>query len=146
MLSITPFLWFDNQAAEAAHFYTSIFPDSRILDESPMSVAFEVAGQRVMGLNGGPQFKLDEAFSLFVSCDSQTEVDRYWDALLEGGGEPSQCGWLKDRFGLSWQVIPSLLGQLLSDSDQERAGRVMQAMLGMQKIDCAGLQAAYDAQ
>ncbi|MFN8639670.1 MAG: VOC family protein [Dehalococcoidia bacterium] len=146
MLSITPFLWFDDQAAEAARFYTSIFPDSRILDETPMSVAFEVAGQRVMGLNGGPQFQLNEAFSMFVSCDGQEEVDHYWDALLEGGGEPSMCGWLKDRFGLSWQVIPSLLGQLLSDPDQGRANRVMQAMLGMRKIDCAGLQAAYDAQ
>ncbi len=144
MLTITPFLWFDSKADEAARFYTSIFPNSRILEVAPMTVTFELAGQRVMGLNGGPHYQLTEAFSFFVNCDTQAEVDHYWDALLAGGGEPSQCGWLTDRFGLSWQVLPKLLSELLSDPDQERAGRVMQAMLGMVKIDSAGLQAAYD--
>lgn len=144
MLTITPFLWFDSKADEAARFYTSIFPNSRILEVAPMTVTFELAGQRVMGLNGGPHYQLTEAFSFFVNCDTQAEVDHYWDALLAGGGEPSQCGWLTDRFGLSWQVLPKLLNELLSDPDQERAGRVMQAMLGMVKIDSAGLQAAYD--
>ncbi len=144
MLTVTPFLWFDSKADEAARFYTSIFPDSRIIEVAPMTVTFELAGQRVMGLNGGPHYQLNEAFSLLVSCDTQAEVDHYWDALLAGGGTPSQCGWLKDRFGLSWQVIPKLLNELLGDPDQERARRVMQAMLAMVKIDSADLQAAYD--
>ncbi len=144
MLTVTPFLWFDSKADEAARFYTSIIPNSRIVEVSPMTVTFELAGQRVMGLNGGPHYQLNEAFSFFVSCDTQAEVDRYWDALLAGGGEPSQCGWLKDRFGLSWQVAPKLLNELLGDPDRDRADRVMQAMLGMVKIDCAALQAAYD--
>lgn len=144
MLTVTPFLWFDSKADEAARFYTSTFPDSRILEVSPMTVTFELAGQRVMALNGGPHYQLNEAFSFFVNCDTQAEVDHYWAALLAGGGEPSQCGWLKDRFGVSWQVLPKLLNELLGDPDRERADRVMRAMLGMVKIDSAALQAAYD--
>jgi predicted 3-demethylubiquinone-9 3-methyltransferase (glyoxalase superfamily) len=143
MPAITPFLWFDNTAGEAARFYTSIFPNSRLLDESPLVVTFEIEGQRVMAINGGPHFQLNEAFSFFVACDSQAEVDRYWDALLADGGTPSQCGWLTDRFGLTWQIIPTRLMELMSDPDPERAQRVTQAMLGMVKIDVAALEAAH---
>ena len=151
-----PFLWFDGRVEEAVEFYTSVFPDSKVqqLERYPegspdglagqvMLATFSLNGQEVMALNGGPHFELSPAFSFFVSCEDQAEVDKYWDALLEGG-EPSQCGWLVDRFGLSWQIVPTALGRLLSDPDQERAGRVMQAMLGMIKLDVAGLQAAYD--
>jgi predicted 3-demethylubiquinone-9 3-methyltransferase (glyoxalase superfamily) len=140
---ITPFLWFDNNAEEAARFYVSVFPNSKLLDVSPLTVTFEVESQRVTALNGGPHYQLSEAFSFFVACDSQDEVDRYWDALLAGGGTPSQCGWLTDRFGLSWQVIPTRLMELLSDPAPERADRVMQAMLQMVKIDLAALEAAH---
>ncbi len=143
MLQITPFLWFDNQAEEAARFYTTIFPDSRVLDVSPLVVTFELGGQRVMALNGGPTYQLNEAFSFFVSCESQAEVDRYWDALLAEGGTPSQCGWLKDRFGLSWQIVPARFIELMADPDRERAERVMQAMLKMVKFDIAALEAAH---
>ena len=108
-----------------------------------MLASFSLNGQEVMALNGGPVYELSPAFSFFVSCEDQDEVDRYWDALIEGG-EPSECGWLVDRFGLSWQIVPTALGRLMSDPDRERAGRVMQAMLGMVKLDVAGLQAAYD--
>ena len=143
MPQITPFLWFDNSAEEAARFYVSVFPNSKLLDVSPLTVTFEVESQRVTALNGGPHYQLSEAFSFFVACDSQDEVDRYWDALLAGGGTPSQCGWLTDRFGLSWQVIPTRLMELLSDPAPERADRVMQAMLQMVKIDLAALEAAH---
>jgi predicted 3-demethylubiquinone-9 3-methyltransferase (glyoxalase superfamily) len=155
-VQITPNLWFDRQAEQAAEFYVSIFPNSRILgttrypEGAPgpagevMTVDFELDGQRFTGINGGPHFTFDEAVSFLVPCADQAEVDRYWDALLEGGGTTSQCGWLKDRFGLSWQVVPDGMDELLADADPERAQRAMQAMLGMVKLDVAALQAAAD--
>ena len=155
-MQITPNLWFDRQAEQAAEFYVSIFPNSRILgttrypEGAPgpagevMTVDFELAGQRFTGINGGPHFTFDEAVSFLVPCADQAEVDRYWDALLEGGGTTSQCGWLKDRFGLSWQVVPDGMDELLADADPERAQRAMQAMLGMVKLDVAALRAAAD--
>lgn len=149
MTSITPFLWFDDDAEEALAFYTALFPDSRIHDESRAPdgslfyATFELAGQRFMALNGGPHFRFTEAISLFVSVDSQDEVDRYWDALIANGGEESQCGWLKDRYGLSWQIIPEALMRLQADPDRERAGRVRQAILRMRRIIIADLEAAY---
>jgi predicted 3-demethylubiquinone-9 3-methyltransferase (glyoxalase superfamily) len=148
---IVTFLWFDNQAEEAMNHYISIFPDSKVLEASPgpdgkvMVVKFQLAGQEYMGLNGGPHFKFTEAISLFVNCEDQAEVDRIWDRLLEGGGQPSQCGWLKDRYGLSWQVIPKALGEMLGDSDREKAGRAMQAMMKMVKIDVAEMRRAFEA-
>jgi len=148
MPTITPFLWFDNQLEEAMSFYASVFGDSAVLGTpgpagEVMMATFRLAGQDFMGLNGGPMYAFTPAISLFVSCEGQDEVDYFWDRLCEGGS-PSQCGWLVDRFGLSWQIIPTALGRLLGDPDRERAGRVMQAMLGMVKLDIAGLQAAYD--
>ena len=141
MQKITPFLWFDGQAEEAAMFYTSIFKESRIISTSPMSVTFELAGQTFMALNGGPQFKFTEALSLFVSCDTQDEIDWYWERLSEGG-EKSRCGWLKDKFGVSWQVVPPLLGELLNHSNAAVADRVMQAMMGMNKLNICDLKEA----
>lgn len=147
---ITPFLWFDDQAEEATRFYVSLFEDSEVLsinrmgeDGPVITTSFRLAGQEFMALNGGPHYQFSEAFSMFVNCDSQEEVDRFWEALTEGG-EPGRCGWLKDRYGLSWQVIPSTLGELLGDPDREKANRVMQAMLGMNKLEIAGLQAACE--
>ena len=153
MQKITTFLWFDNQAEAAATFYTSIFDNSRIVSVqrygetgpgpagSVMTVSFELAGQQFIALNGGPEFKFTEAVSLYVDCADQEEVDELW-AKLTDGGEESQCGWLKDRYGLSWQIIPTALPELMNDPDPQRAGRVVQAMLGMQKIDIQGLRAA----
>ena len=146
---ITPFLWFDNQAEPAARFYTSIFKNSKILNVSPgpngsvMVVTFQVEGQELIALNGGPQYRLNEAFSLVVNCNTQEEVDQYWTKLTADGGAESRCGWLKDKFGLSWQIVPVQLGKLLSDKDAQRAGRVMQAMLQMKKIDIATLERAH---
>jgi predicted 3-demethylubiquinone-9 3-methyltransferase (glyoxalase superfamily) len=156
MQKITPFLWFDTQAEEAAKFYVSIFPKSKVLkmarygDAGPgpkgsvMTVEFELAGQRMIALNGGPHFKFTEAISLSVDCKDQKEVDRYWTKLSQGGQE-SMCGWLKDKYGLSWQVNPSILGKLLSDKDAKKANRVMEVMLKMKKIDIAALKAAAAA-
>jgi len=149
MLSITPFLWFDTQAEQAMQFYTSIFPRSKVVavhrnGDQVMSVTWELEGQRFMGLNAGPHFTFNEAVSFFVACETQQEVDELWDKLLAGGGTPSRCGWLKDRFGLSWQIIPTVLPALLGDADGEKAGRAMQAMLKMVKIDGAALQRAFD--
>lgn len=144
MHRITPFLWFDGTAEAAMNFYVSVFPDSRVLSVSPITVSFELEGQRFYGLNGGPAFRFTEAVSFFVDCESQEEVDTYWSKLTAGGGQPGQCGWLKDRFGLSWQIIPRTLGRLLGDQDRAKAGRVMQAMLTMGKIDIAGLERAYN--
>jgi len=153
MGSITPCLWFDTEGEEAASFYTSLFPNSRILDVSRygdagprtagtvMTVGFELDGQEFLALNGGPQFTFSEAISLQVFCDSQEEVDRYWQALSEGG-EQGPCGWLKDRFGLSWQIVPRRLNELLADPDREKAQRVMAAMLEMKKIEIDGLERA----
>ncbi|MEW1910970.1 VOC family protein [Kitasatospora sp. NPDC085895] len=151
---ITTFLWFDHQAEEAAQFYTSLFPDSRIVDVqrygeagpgaagSVMTVSFELAGQRYLALNGGPVFPFTEAISLQVNCDDQAEVDRLWDALTAGGGQESDCGWLKDRYGLSWQITPRRLMELLADPDPDRSQRAMRAMLQMQKIDIQALEDA----
>ena len=156
MQKITPFLWFDTQAEEAAKFYASVFPNSKILKTarygeagpgpkgSVMTVEFELAGQRMIALNGGPHFKFTEAISLSVDCKDQKEVDYYWSKLSQGGQE-SMCGWLKDRYGLSWQVNPAILGELLSGPDAKKAKRVMEAMLKMKKIDIAALKAAAGA-
>jgi predicted 3-demethylubiquinone-9 3-methyltransferase (glyoxalase superfamily) len=157
MSKITPCLWFDGTAEEAARFYTGLFPDSRVdvLSRAPadnpstpagavLLVSFTLAGQPFVGINGGPQFPFTEAVSFQVDCADQAEVDRYWDALAEDGGEHGQCGWLKDRFGVSWQVIPRQLGDYVGGPDAVGAARAMTAMLAMQKIDVAGLRAAYE--
>lgn len=125
-------LWFDGQAKEAAEFYCSVFENSKITSENPMMVTFELNGRKIMGLNGGPQFKFNEAASLFVSCENQEEIDYYWIKLTEGG-EESMCGWLKDKFGFSWQIVPSILGKLISDP--EKGQRVVQAFLQMKKFN-----------
>ena len=150
---ITPNLWFDTESEEAAAFYTSIFKNSRIVsvahytEAGPrpagtvMTVEFELDGQRFVAINGGPQFKFDEAVSFQITCETQDEIDYYWDSLVEGG-EEGPCGWLKDRYGLSWQVVPRALIELMSDPDAEKSGRVMEAMLRMKKIDIAGLERA----
>jgi predicted 3-demethylubiquinone-9 3-methyltransferase (glyoxalase superfamily) len=150
---ISTCLWFDGRAEEAANFYVSIFPNSKILKTarypegapgpagSVMTIEFELDGRKFLGLNGGPHFKFNEAISFIISCQTQEEVDRYWQALTAGGGEV-QCGWVKDKFGVSWQVVPTVLGQLLSDPDAQKAKRVMQAMMGMKKLDIRGLKQA----
>ena len=156
MKKISPFLWFDDQAEEAMNFYVSVFKNSKVLsvsrygNEGPgqagkvMTVSFELNGQEFTALNGGPQhFGFSEAISFFVNCENQEEVDFLWGKLTEGG-EPGACGWLKDKYGLSWQIVPTALGELLGDKDQAKAGRVMQAMLKMSKIDVAGLRKAYE--
>jgi predicted 3-demethylubiquinone-9 3-methyltransferase (glyoxalase superfamily) len=155
MPTITPFLWFDNKAEEAANFYTSVFAHSKVIDVNRygeagpgpagtvMTVTFELEGQQFIALNGGPHVTFNEAVSLFTSCADQDEVDRLWAKLSEGG-EEGPCGWLKDRYGLSWQIVPKALGELLNDPDPEKSGRVMKAMLGMKKIDVQGLKAAYE--
>lgn len=150
MQKIVPFLWFDGQAEEAMNFYVSIFNDAKVLSVSrgpggkAMSVTFELEGQRFYGLNGGPHYKFTPAISLFVNCETQQEVDTLWSNLLAGGGTEDRCGWLKDKFGLSWQIIPSVLGKLLTDKDPIKAQRVMTAMLKMQKIDIKLLEEAYE--
>jgi len=149
MEKITPFLWFDTQAEEAMNHYVSIFRNARVLNVSRnggkvMWVTFELDGRQFMGLNAGPRFKFTEAISFFVNCEGQAEVDDLWEKLSDGG-EKSMCGWLKDKFGVSWQVIPSALGKLMSDPDPRKSGAVMQAMLKMNKIVIADLQKAYDA-
>jgi predicted 3-demethylubiquinone-9 3-methyltransferase (glyoxalase superfamily) len=155
MQKITPYLWFDHEAEEAASFYVSLFKNSKILnvtrygDAGPgqpgsvVTVSFELDGEEFVALNGGPQFSFTEAVSFQISCDGQEEVDHFWDALSEGG-EESQCGWLKDRYGLSWQVVPSVLFELLGDPDPQRASRATQAMLGMRKLDIEELRSAAD--
>ncbi|HYZ46583.1 MAG TPA: VOC family protein [Actinomycetota bacterium] len=156
MQKIVTNLWFDTEAEEAAKFYCSIFKDSKINaishygDAGPrppgtvLTVEFELAGQQFTALNGGPEFKFTEAISLLVNCESQKEVDELWTKLTEGGGEESVCGWVKDRFGLSWQIIPTRLGELISDEDSVRANAVMQSMLQMRKIEIAELEKAYE--
>ncbi|HEX5073404.1 MAG TPA: VOC family protein [Gemmatimonadaceae bacterium] len=151
MLTITPFLWFDTQAEDAMNYYASIFPRAKALavhraNGQVMSVEYELEGQKFMALNGGPQFTFNEAVSFFVGCDTQQEIDALWDKLTADGGSPSRCGWLKDKFGLSWQIIPKKLGSLLGGGgDPARAKRVLDAMLQMEKLDERRLQAAYDA-
>jgi len=154
MPKITPFLWFDNNAEEAAQFYTSIFKNSKILQTSRygedgpgpkgtvMTIRFELNGQEFIALNGGPHFKFNEAVSFVVNCETQQEVDEYWKKLTAGGKEV-QCGWLTDKYGLSWQITPTILGQLIADKDPEKARRVMQAMMKMVKIDIEALKKAY---
>jgi predicted 3-demethylubiquinone-9 3-methyltransferase (glyoxalase superfamily) len=158
MQKITPFLWFDNNAEEAAQFYTSIFKNSKILhvsrygDAGPgpkgsvMVVNFQLAGQEFTALNGGPQFKFSEAFSFVVNCENQQEVDEYWRKLTTNGGQESMCGWLKDKFGFSWQIVPTALARLMRDKDPQRANRVMQALLKMRKLDIATLEQAAEAE
>ena len=156
MQKITPCLWFDTEGEEAANFYTSVFPNSKIVnvarygsagprsEGSVMTVDFELDGQQFVALNGGPQFTFNEAISFQVSCESQEEVDRYWNTLSEGG-EEGPCGWLKDRFGVSWQIVPTALLRLLDDPDREKSQRVMQAMLQMRKIEIRDLERAAAA-
>ena len=140
---VTPFLWFDGQAEEAARHYVATFKTgSRLTRVSPMSVTFELEGQPFIALNGGPMFRFTEAVSFFVDCEDQREVDYYWRQLGEGG-QPGRCGWLKDRWGLSWQVVPRALGECLNGADRAGAQRAMEAMLGMNKLDVAQLKAAY---
>ena len=141
MQKITPFLWFNGQAEEAARFYTSIFKKSKIETISPMSATFRLDGVKFIALNGGPQFKFTEAISFFVSCKTQKEIDYFWQKL-SAGGEKSRCGWLKDRFGVSWQIVPPILGELLNDEDDKKSNRVMQAMLKMTKLDIKKLKQA----
>ena len=143
MPTITPFLWFDGQAQEAMTFYTSIFKDSKVISSNPMSVQFELLGQRFIGLNAGPNHKFTPAVSFFIEVETQAEIDNYWNKLLADGGRPDQCGWLQDKFGLSWQVIPKALPQLLSDPDPAKAKRALDAMLKMSKIDLAELKRAH---
>jgi predicted 3-demethylubiquinone-9 3-methyltransferase (glyoxalase superfamily) len=157
MPKISPFLWFDTQAEEAAKFYVSIFEDSKIVrithnsDSAPgptgsvLTVEFDLSGQRFVALNGGPQFKFTEAISLTIECKTQEEVDRYWSKLLAGGGQESACGWLKDKYGLSWQVTPTILIDLLADRDRKKVDRVMAAMMKMVKIDIATIKRAAEA-
>lgn len=151
---ITPFLWFDGQAKEAMNFYVSVFKNAEVLTVSRygeggpapagtvMVASFKLDGQEFLALNGGPMYKFTEAVSFLISCESQDEVDHYWDKLTDGG-EPGPCGWLKDRFGLSWQVVPTRLPELLQDEDPAKSGRVMQAMMQMSKIEIPKLEAAY---
>ncbi len=159
MQKIIPFLWFDNQAEEAMNFYTSIFPNSKVLtvsrygkegaevsgqaEGSVMVASIELNGQRFDLINGGPIYKFSEAISFVINCDDQAEVDHFWDSLTAGGQE-IQCGWLKDKFGVCWQVTPTIMGKLMSDPDKAKSGRVMAAMLKMKKLDIAKLQEAYD--
>ena len=159
MQKISPFLWFDSQAEEAVKFYTSVFKNSkvgRILRYSEeaakasgqpigsvLTIEFEIDGQKLVALNGGPQFKFNESVSFVVNCETQDEVDYFWEKLIADGGQESACGWLKDKFGLSWQVTPIVLIDMLHDKDSEKAERVMQAMMQMQKIDIEKLKAAY---
>ena len=151
---VTPFLWLEKDAEAAANFYVSLFADSKIVDTarwgkgspylqgSVMSATLELAGQQYILFNGGPHFKLNESFSLFASCEDQAEIDRLWDALTADGGAPSQCGWLKDKFGLTWQIVPKALMRLLGDKDSAKAARVMQSMMEMIKIDVAEMERA----
>jgi predicted 3-demethylubiquinone-9 3-methyltransferase (glyoxalase superfamily) len=160
MQKITPFLWFDDQAEEAANFYTSLFKNSKICrifhhnEEaaektgrpvgSVLTIEFEIEGQKFVALNGGPLFKFNESVSFVINCETQEEVDYFWEKLTADGGEESACGWLRDKFGLSWQITPTVLIDMLHDSDEEKSGRVMQAMLQMQKIDIKALKDAYE--
>ena len=158
MQKISPFLWFDDQAEEAANFYVSIFKNSwiqsvsRYADGGPgepgtaMSVSFTLDGLEFQALNGGPEYSFTEATSFFVTAAGQEEIDHFWEKLTSYGGQPGQCGWLKDQYGLSWQIVPPILGELLADADPDRSRRVMQAMLAMGKIDIAALQAAHDGE
>ena len=151
MPTITPFLWFDTQAEEAMNFYATIFKRSKVLtvhraQGRVMSVEFELEGQKFMALNAGPHHTFNEAVSFFVGCETQEEIDELWAKLTAGAGAPSRCGWLKDKYGLSWQIIPTVLGRLLNDKDAARSSRVMNAMLQMDKLDLKRLQQSYDGE
>jgi predicted 3-demethylubiquinone-9 3-methyltransferase (glyoxalase superfamily) len=143
MISITPFLWFDNNVPEAVAFYKSVFPNAKVETVNDFMATFELEGQRFNALNGGPKYKFNEAISFFISVGSQEEVDYFWNRLIADGGEESKCGWLKDKFGLSWQVVPTALSRYLSDPDRKKADRARQAMMKMQKIVIADLDKAY---
>jgi predicted 3-demethylubiquinone-9 3-methyltransferase (glyoxalase superfamily) len=159
MQKITPFLWFDGEAEEAAKFYVSVFKNSKVgkiarYDEeaarktgraagSVLTVEFELDGERFVALNGGPQFRFNESVSFVVNCETQEEIDYYWEKLSASGGETNKCGWLKDKFGLSWQVTPIVLGEMLADPDSAKSQRVMKAMMGMEKLDISALRKAY---
>jgi predicted 3-demethylubiquinone-9 3-methyltransferase (glyoxalase superfamily) len=148
MQKVTPFLWFDNNLEEAFQFYSEIFPNCEILDISRgqagqvFTGTIAIEGQTLMALNGGPMYTFNESFSLFVSCDTQEEVDLYWDCLIADGGKPGRCGWLKDKFGMSWQIIPKALGEMMAHPDRDKASRAMDAMLQMDKIIIADLENA----
>ena len=144
MQKIIPFLWFDGKAEEAARFYVSIFKNSKIVSATPMSVTFQLEGQPFYALNGGPQYKFTPAISLFVNCETQQEVDELWGKLSASKSD-EQCGWLKDKYGLSWQIIPTVLGKLMGDRNPKKAGAAVQAMLQMKKLDIKELQRAFDA-
>jgi predicted 3-demethylubiquinone-9 3-methyltransferase (glyoxalase superfamily) len=156
MQKITPFLWFDNQAEEAARFYTSIFKNSKIGDiahytegtpgpnGSVMTVRFTIEGQEFIALNGGPEFKFNESISFVVNCGDQAEIDYYWSKFTVNGGQEVQCGWLKDKYGVSWQIVPAILPELIGGPDEKRAARVMQALMKMIKLDIAKLKTAHD--
>jgi predicted 3-demethylubiquinone-9 3-methyltransferase (glyoxalase superfamily) len=156
MQKITPFLWYDNNAEEAVNFYLGIFENARILEVTRytevgpgpagtvMTISFELEGQRFTALNGGPEFPFTDAVSFVVSCETQEEVDHYWDNLLAGGGHPEQCGWLRDRYGVPWQITPRVLLELIKDPDPARRNRVMQAMMKMVKLDIAALKSAAE--
>lgn len=153
---IIPSLWFDNNAEEAIQFYCSVFPNSKVTQQSRyaaggpfpagtlMSANFQLNGSDFMALNGGPVFNFNEAVSLVVLCDTQQEIDNYWNQLTDGGGEPGQCGWLKDKYGLSWQIVPRQLSVMVADKNTEKAGKVVQALMGMRKLDIGQLEAAYN--
>lgn len=148
--AVTPFLWLNDNAEDAARFYITLFPNSRILstmpgpDGKPLLVTFTLDGREYRALNGGTHYTLTEAYSFMVDCDTQKEVDDLWNKLLADGGSPIQCGWLKDRFGVTWQIVPRILGELFSSPDRQKAARVTQAMMGMVKLDIAKLKAAAD--
>jgi predicted 3-demethylubiquinone-9 3-methyltransferase (glyoxalase superfamily) len=149
MPTITPFLWFDTQAEEAMNFYASVFERSRVISVNRaggkvMTVEFELEGQKFMALNAGPAFTFNESISFFVGCETQQEIDGYWDKLTADGGAPGRCGWLKDKYGLSWQIVPKALGRLLGGSDGAKSKRVMDALMQMNKLDVNALQRAYD--
>ncbi len=149
MPTITPFLWFDSQAEEAMNLYTSIFTRSKVVSVNRaqgrvVSVAFDLEGQRFMGLNGGPLYRFNESVSFFVGCETQQEIDELWTKLIDGGGAPSRCGWLKDRYGLSWQIVPNSLGRMIGDPDAAKSQRVVATMMKMDKLDVRELQRAYD--
>lgn len=144
MTSITPFLWFDNNVPEAVAFYKSVFPNTKVETVNDFMATFELEGQRFNALNGGPQFKFNEAVSFFVSVESQEEVDYFWNKLTADGGEESRCGWLKDKFGLSWQIVPTALGEMMKSGTPSQSQKVMEAMMKMVKLDIKTLKQAYD--
>jgi predicted 3-demethylubiquinone-9 3-methyltransferase (glyoxalase superfamily) len=143
MNRITPFLWFDGRLEEAVQFYTSVFASARVHSQGPMMASFELEGQQFLALNGGPSHKFSPAVSFFVRCETQAEIDDYWSKLTAGGGKEGVCGWLEDKFGLSWQVVPAELGRLMGDEDREKSGRVAAAMMRMKKLDLEALVAAH---